>query len=106
MAKDLENKQHAGLSEPNSYWEGGRSEMRPKRAKTGVRGLAPGKFFMTTPFRSLENAAFLENVPLTEAKDPTNEGLSMKILKFLTCMTSKDIPFLIDSSSFLEYIRV
>ena len=35
----------------------------------GVRGLPPGKFPMNTPFRSLENAPFLENVPLTEAKD-------------------------------------
>ena len=35
----------------------------------GVRGLAPGKFFKTTPFRSLENAPLLENVLLTEAKD-------------------------------------
>ena len=30
---------------------------------------APGKFFMTTPFRSLENAPFFENVPSKEAKD-------------------------------------
>ena len=36
----------------------------------------------------------------------TNEGLSMKILKFLTCMISKHIEFWIDSGSFLEYIRV
>ena len=28
-----------------------------------------GKFFMTTPFRSLENAPFLEILPLKEAKD-------------------------------------
>ena len=35
----------------------------------------------------------------------TNESLSMKILKFLTCMTSKDFAFLVDSGSFLEYIR-
>ena len=42
---------------------------RAKRARTGSGGLPPGKFFMTTPFRSLENAPFLENVPLTEAKD-------------------------------------
>ena len=44
--------------------------MRVKRTTTGVLGLAPGKiFFMTMPSRSLENAPFLENVPLTEAKD-------------------------------------
>ena len=35
----------------------------------GVRGLAPGKIFMTTPLRSLENVSFFENVLLTEAKD-------------------------------------
>ena len=37
--------------------------------KWGSGGLPPGKFFMTTPLRSLENAPFLENVLLTEAKD-------------------------------------
>ena len=40
---------------------------------------------MTTSFRSLENAPFLENLLLTEAKD---------------------IAFLIDSGSFHEYIQV
>ena len=35
----------------------------------GPGGLPPRKFFMTTPFRSLENAPFLEKVLLTEAKD-------------------------------------
>ena len=67
--------------------------MRAKQGKMGVRGLAPGKFFMTTPFRSLENAPFLENVPLTEAKITTNESHALKILKSLTSMTSKDIAF-------------
>ena len=42
---------------------------REKKKKWGSGGLPPGKLFMTTPFRSLENASFLENVPLTEAKD-------------------------------------
>ena len=37
--------------------------------KWGSGGLPLGKFFMTTPFGSLENAPFLENVLLTEAKD-------------------------------------
>ena len=36
--------------------------------KEGPRGLHPGKLFMTTPFRLLENAPFLENLPLTEAE--------------------------------------
>ena len=35
----------------------------------GSGGLPPGKLFKTTPFRSLENALFLENLSLTEAKD-------------------------------------
>ena len=35
----------------------------------GVRGLAPRKFFMTTPFRSLENAPFLDNLLLKDATD-------------------------------------
>ena len=43
--------------------------MRPKRTKGGSGGLPPKKFFMTTPFRSLDNALFLETVLLTEAKD-------------------------------------
>ena len=43
--------------------------MREKRGKMGVRRRAQGKFFMTTPFGSLENALFLETVPFTEAKD-------------------------------------
>ena len=30
----------------------------------------------------------------------------MNILNFLTCMTSKDIAFLIDSGSFLEHIQI
>ena len=37
--------------------------------KNGGPGLPPGKFSLTTPFRSLENPPFLENVALTEAKD-------------------------------------
>ena len=49
---------------------------------------------MTTPFISLENAPFFENVLLMEAKDTTYESLYMKILNFSTCMTSKDIAFL------------
>ena len=61
---------------------------------------------MTTPFRSQENAPFLENVLLTEAKITTDESPSMKILNFLTCMASTDIAFLIDYGSFLLYIRV
>ena len=49
----------------------GGAEMRYERSeeKRGFGGLPPGKFFMTTPFRSLENAPFLENVLSTEAED-------------------------------------
>ena len=50
---------------------GGGAETECKRSeqKQGSGGLLPGKFFITMPFRSLENAPFLENLPLTEAKD-------------------------------------
>ena len=44
-----------------------RSERGEQKWESG--GLPPGKFFMTTPFTSLENAPFLMNVLLTEAKD-------------------------------------
>ena len=67
VTESAESGPRAGPSERNSYWgrlkRGGSEE-----TKKGVRG-PPGKFFMTTPFRSLENALFLENLPLTEAKD-------------------------------------
>ena len=42
---------------------------RRSEQKWGSGALPPGKFFMTTPFRSLENAPLFENVLLTEAKD-------------------------------------
>ena len=50
---------------------GGRAEMRCDRSdeKRGPGNLHPEKISMTTPLRSLENAPFLENVLLTEAKD-------------------------------------
>ena len=48
---------------------GGLKRGASEASKMGSGGLPPGKIFMTTPFRSLENASFLENVPLTEAKD-------------------------------------
>ena len=51
-----------GPSERNSYWEGvpkrGESEATKNGGQSG--GLPPGKFSMTMPFRSLENAKFLE----------------------------------------------
>ena len=48
---------------------GAQAKFERSEQKRGSGGLLPGKFFMTTSFRSLENAPFLENVPLTEAKD-------------------------------------
>ena len=49
----------------------GGAETRRERSeqKRGSGGLGPEKFFMTAPFRSLENAPVLENVLLTKAKD-------------------------------------
>ena len=55
--------------------------MRAERAKMGVRGLTPWKNFVTTPFRSLENASIMKNLPSKGAKDPTNGRLSREILK-------------------------
>ena len=43
--------------------------MRAKQGKMGVRGLAPEKFFTTSPSRLLENAPFLDNLRLKEATD-------------------------------------
>ena len=48
---------------------GAETRSEQSEGKWGSGGLPPGKFFMTTLFRSLENAPFLENVLLTEAKD-------------------------------------
>ena len=50
---------------------GGGAEKRSERCeqRRGSVGLPPGKFFMTTPFRSLEKAPFLQNALLTDAKD-------------------------------------
>ena len=48
---------------------GAETKCEQSEQKSGSRGLPPGKIFMTTPFRWLENAPFLENVPLMEAKD-------------------------------------
>ena len=75
----------------NEFHIGG-AETRCERSekKWGSGGLPPEKFFMTKPFRSLENAPFLE---MTDEKITTNESLSLKILKSLTSMTSKDIAF-------------
>ena len=53
-----------GQSEQNSYWGGGgEAERRYERSEEEwvSRGLLHGKFFVTTPFRSLENAPLLEN---------------------------------------------
>ena len=52
------------------------------RKGEGPGGLPQGKFFMTTPFRSLEKAPTLENVPLSEARITTIESLSIENLKF------------------------
>ena len=68
--------------------------MQAKRAKQGVRGLALGEIFMTTPLRSLENAPFFENLHLKEAMITTDETLSRKVLK---CLSS--VKFWIDSGT-------
>ena len=66
----------------------------------GSRGLPTERSFTTTPFRSLENAPFFESLPLKEPKDYELWVSFQEILKFLSCIRSKDITFLIDSGSF------
>ena len=86
--------------------------------KYGGPGACPrGKFFMTTPFRSLENAPFLENLPLTEAKHHHWWGsfqqhfekkslISQGYISFLSCKASKVIALLRDYGSFLGIYTV
>ena len=97
----------------------GGAETRRERSelKRGSGGLPPGKFFMTTPFRSLENAPFSENLLLTEAKNhhwwgffqenfSKKSPISQGCILFLSCKASKVIALLIDYDSFLEYIWI
>ena len=76
--------------------------MRAKRENGGPGGL---KIFTTTPFRSLENAPFLDNLPLKEATDHNRWWSYQKILKLLSWRTSKDTAFfiLVASSSMYEF---
>ena len=60
---------YTGPSERNSYWGGAEARCEQSEEYGGAGDLPPGKFSMTTRFKSLENDIFLENVPLTEAKD-------------------------------------
>ena len=81
MTKDLSKKRTKNtqeiwqLLERMLYLQACRNELHIGALKQCVRKngglgkLAPGKFFMIMPFRSLENAPFLENVPLREAQD-------------------------------------
>ena len=48
---------------------GGWREVQAKGGKNGGAGACPGKFFMSTPFRSMENSPLLENLLSTETKD-------------------------------------
>ena len=51
--------------------------------KQGSGGLAPGQFFMTSPFRSLESVHFWKMCHLRrKQRITTNGNLSIKILKF------------------------
>ena len=65
-----------------------------ERAKIGVLGLASGKFLMTTPFRSLENAPFSnialfsENLPLKKQRITADRNLERNF-EITSCTTSK-----------------
>ena len=66
MAKNVYKEAHR----QNEIHIGGLKKRAREVQRMGVRGLAHGKFIMTTHLsRSLENALFLENLPLTEAKN-------------------------------------
>ena len=54
------------------------------------------------PLDRWKTAHFWKMCHCRKQRITSNESLSMKILKFLTCMTSKDIAFSMDSGSFHE----
>ena len=104
MAFDSRN--IAGPSERNSYWGGlnrGASEAR----KNGGPGACPReKFSRPRPLDRWKTPYIWKICHWQKQRITADWSLSRKILKFLSCMTSKHIAFLIDSSSFLEYIWV
>ena len=53
----------------------------PLNDKILAHELGPRKLFVIMPFRSLENAPFLENLPLKEANSHHWWGFSTKNLK-------------------------
>ena len=71
----------------------GGAEARCERRESngGPGGLPPGKILMITPFRSLENAPFLENLPLSSraSRRPFPENL-----KTITAVSRVDTLFL------------
>ena len=81
--------------------KGGESEAR-KKEKMGVRGNCS----WPRPLDRWKTPHFWKMCHWRKQRITTNKSLSLKILKFSTCMTSKDIEFLIDSGSFLQYIQV
>ena len=48
---------------------GGAENLQTQQVELGSGGLAPGKSFMTIPFRLLENNPFLEDLLLKQTKD-------------------------------------
>ena len=71
-----------GQARRNEIQIGGELTPNPSVVSTdGGSGACRGKIFMTTPFRLLENAPFLENLPLKEAKDPYWWGCFQENLK-------------------------
>ena len=61
---------YSGRSERNSYWGGGvETRLEPSEQNRGPGGLPLEKSFETTPFTSLEDAPFLNNL-----KDATDHN--------------------------------
>ena len=95
---EILKKYFPGPSERNSNWGGGaEARCEQNEEKQVLGGLPPGKFFMTTPFKLLENDPFLDSVPW---------GSFYENFEIFDLYDIKDTAFLIDSGSFLEYIRV
>ena len=59
---------------------------------------------MMHPSNSRRTPIFLKTCRWKKQRITADGSLSRKILKCLSCMTSKDVAFLIDTGSFLEYI--
>ena len=109
MASNLKNfylfAELEGPLERNLYWglNRGASEAR----KHGGPGACPRENFpWRRPLDRWKTLHFWKICHWKKQRITTDGSLSRKILKLLSCMTSKHIAFLIDSGIFLEYIWI